>query len=504
MRFETTKKLGEGSEGSVLISTDNTNKQISIKLFNKHHDKRNNQIDGFNNVKPLDIWIKMNDEMNVIACKGICEKKNISTNESKGNKDKYAVVMECMDTDLRKYMRKNKLTTEQEKLIVRSCIKALYYLHINNIVHGDIKHENILINESLTEVKICDFGHSFYYCEKFKEKHKYISTEGFRAPEVLSYSYIPKSDIFSLGMVFLSFFQDDHTVEGKTQEELDEILRKIKSQIILEKKVISILKKSPCHFSPDFSCVEKSLHGIVKSLQNDNKDDFFRIINANPPVSKFGKQLISKILNVIERKYDKINQRKLNKLKQENDFKMELLSLLRGMLKYNHEERFTSEKCLRHPAASRDLDDLKYYLIPKIEIHPYNFGDLLPEAKSLLERSDDDTYTRIYFLGFDLFARILWNKYLPKTNKELILRICCYISEKFYLGSESSFFTDNKDKQFKTKYSYIEHQIFTKLKYFIYSETLFEHTKFDKMKIFELLSSITEPEDIYSLAKKLN
>ena len=35
---------------------------------------------------------------------------------------------------------------------------GLWYLHENNVVHGDIKPGNILLNEDVTAVKLCDFG----------------------------------------------------------------------------------------------------------------------------------------------------------------------------------------------------------------------------------------------------------------------------------------------------------------------------------------------------------
>ena len=37
-------------------------------------------------------------------------------------------------------------------------VSGLWYLHERNIVHGDVKPANILVNADLTEVKVCDFG----------------------------------------------------------------------------------------------------------------------------------------------------------------------------------------------------------------------------------------------------------------------------------------------------------------------------------------------------------
>uniref|UniRef100_A0A6G3MFS5 Glycogen synthase kinase-3 alpha (Trinotate prediction) n=1 Tax=Henneguya salminicola TaxID=69463 RepID=A0A6G3MFS5_HENSL len=41
-------------------------------------------------------------------------------------------------------------------------ISAMDYIHKQNICHRDIKPQNILINESRTILKVCDFGRYFY------------------------------------------------------------------------------------------------------------------------------------------------------------------------------------------------------------------------------------------------------------------------------------------------------------------------------------------------------
>lgn len=89
-------------------------------------------------------------------------------------------------------------------------IKALYYLEINRIVHGDIKPSNILIDPKTGRVTLIDFGgclfdpsetNSFIWC----------STKGFRPPEHMKKSnqkYIvnTKNDIFSFALTMFSFY----------------------------------------------------------------------------------------------------------------------------------------------------------------------------------------------------------------------------------------------------------------------------------------------------------
>ena len=42
--------------------------------------------------------------------------------------------------------------------LLHKIIKCLQYLHSKNIVHRDVKPENILLNADYSLLKICDFG----------------------------------------------------------------------------------------------------------------------------------------------------------------------------------------------------------------------------------------------------------------------------------------------------------------------------------------------------------
>jgi serine/threonine protein kinase len=66
-------------------------------------------------------------------------------------------------------------------------------LHSNEITHGDLKPENLLISEKF-QVKVCDFGFAL----------KVGGSEGYNAPEIFTLSDLDmkKCDIFSLGVVF--------------------------------------------------------------------------------------------------------------------------------------------------------------------------------------------------------------------------------------------------------------------------------------------------------------
>jgi len=119
----------------------------------------------------------------------------IETFEWKGQ---ISIVMElCSGGDL--YAR-DPYTEAEAARITGSILSAIAYMHSRNVVHGDLKFENVLFaNKSpMSEVKLIDFGLSQIYVDK---KLTHVSgTIYTMAPEVLLGSHTEKADMWSIGM----------------------------------------------------------------------------------------------------------------------------------------------------------------------------------------------------------------------------------------------------------------------------------------------------------------
>lgn len=84
----------------------------------------------------------------------------------------------------------------------KQILSALSFLHENNIIHRDIKCDNILINGVNGNIVIADFGVSGNISED-EWASTMVGTPEFMAPEMFDGKYNFQSDIYSFGMLLL-------------------------------------------------------------------------------------------------------------------------------------------------------------------------------------------------------------------------------------------------------------------------------------------------------------
>lgn len=94
-----------------------------------------------------------------------------------------------------------RLTPELTKIYVIQIISAIKYLHNNNIIHRDIKSDNILITDN-NLCKICDFGLSILAADD-EYLDEYVGSPLYMAPELhkKQIKYNHKIDVWALGIV---------------------------------------------------------------------------------------------------------------------------------------------------------------------------------------------------------------------------------------------------------------------------------------------------------------
>ncbi len=96
-----------------------------------------------------------------------------------------AIVMEmCHGVDL--YMRRQPCSQRDAATIMEQILSAVAYLHDRNIVHRDVKHENMLfVNKDQTDLKLIDFGLAKHYILTGDRHYEKCGTMYTMSPEAI-------------------------------------------------------------------------------------------------------------------------------------------------------------------------------------------------------------------------------------------------------------------------------------------------------------------------------
>ena len=229
------KFLGKGSYGEVYLSKKkNSNKLYATKKVNKaiadskmrryfHYEKKILSILKHPNIVKLE--------------------------EVKESKNNYYIVMEYVNGgELSKYLKKYKdkyqkaFSEEIVQYLMKQIIDALIYIHDLNIIHRDLKLENIMVsfdsekdkeelNMMKAKIKIIDFGFAIILPSKFSLTNSAVGTFMYMDPKIIkefnnkalvdkSRGYGKEADIWSLGCICYQLFRGKYPFEAKTFEEL--------------------------------------------------------------------------------------------------------------------------------------------------------------------------------------------------------------------------------------------------------------------------------------------
>ena len=194
--------------------------------------------------REIDLWKPLNHD-------NLCRLLHVFIDEKEG---KVSFVMEYVkDGDLLTLLSEKGLKEDKIKEIFKQLCSAVEYLHDCDLVHGDIKLENILVNGD--EIKLSDFGLARKILAGEKDSNFNCGTVEYAAPELLQNDSVEvpfKADIWSLGVVLYSLLYRRFPFDGPTPKVLkirvltsEPIYTEIEGNSELVKLVKKLLNKNP-------------------------------------------------------------------------------------------------------------------------------------------------------------------------------------------------------------------------------------------------------------------
>ncbi|MHB1335225.1 MAG: Stk1 family PASTA domain-containing Ser/Thr kinase [Candidatus Humimicrobiaceae bacterium] len=288
-RYKLISKIGSGGTADVYLAQDiKLNRSVAIKILAKTYSFEKNFVARFK--KEAQILARLNHP-NIVAIYDWGQYEN-----------SYFICMEYVEgQSLEEIIDKQGILSPiiTAKYSIQIC-NALEVAHNNNLIHRDIKPQNIIVTPDGI-VKITDFGIAKSLIEDNTKTINILGTSYYISPEqaqgkILSYS----TDIYSLGIVMYEMLTADLPFRGENAIEIS--LKHINERplrpsiivnnipVQIEKIILHCLKKNPNNRYGNVSVLKADLQNFL-----EKKPLFIEKMQENGN-NVYKKPLINKII----------------------------------------------------------------------------------------------------------------------------------------------------------------------------------------------------------------
>ncbi|CEF60106.2 Serine/threonine-protein kinase/endoribonuclease IRE1 [Strongyloides ratti] len=303
--------------------------------------------------------------------------------------------------------------------ILRQATEGVEHLHHLNIVHRDIKPQNILLSKNSqtghVRVLISDFG---------------LCTEGWIAPETFNSeaSVTVSVDIFSLGCIYYYVLSNGKHPFGDTIKRQDNIIQgRFNLELILENDVAVHLIEAMIHNKPIFRPTAKSILSHPMFWSNDRKLQFFMDVSDRIEIeteeSIIVENLEKNALFVVGRNWRNVICKYLAEdLRKFRTYKHDTVrDLLRAMRNKKHHYRELPDETKK---SLGDIPDnfLQYFTLrfPKLLLHVYRVMKLC-RFESVFQGYYTNTHTAFFKEPFDHLPDV-YNEFDIYSNSSIFMK----------------------------------------------------------------------------------
>lgn len=322
-RYHVQSNLGQGMFSGVVRATDVTTKKlVAIKLIRNNETMRKagmKEIEILNRLKESD----PEDKKHMIRLERHFE-----------HKGHLCMVFENLSINLREVLKKFGRDVGINLKAVRAYAQQMFLglslMKKCNILHADLKPDNILVNDGRNLLKICDLGSASDATEN--EITPYLVSRFYRAPEIiLGMRYDFAIDIWSIGCTLYEMYTGKILFTGRTNNQMLRAIMECRGPFT--RKILNQAEFAHVHFDIDMK---------FKSMEQDKMTgrDTVKMLAFAKPVRDLRTRLLSASKGLSE-----VEMKELNLF----------TDLLDRCLALNPAKRLTPNEALKHPFLLRPI-----------------------------------------------------------------------------------------------------------------------------------------------------